>query len=157
MSGIKKIINKFIGKPDTDSEFEKVEAMGEDNEKQAIKAVKEIVVLNEEKEKDKENVTLDYLKTKRGWTKIEYNRALSEILLVKLYEDGWPEGVSYEVIPTNIGVIMELYVKGRIFRQAVGTIGEPKYDLNAMDMFVMRAENTVEKLWKTNPQLTDRN
>lgn len=128
-----------------DKEFEEVEALGTDDEKEGVKAAKEIIPLQEKREVEKDTRTIEYLTNKRS-RKIEYNRALAALLYSKLYEDEFPQNVLYEVIPTEEGVVMELTVGPRLFRQAFAVSGDPFYDLNAVKLFVMRAENTVEKI-----------
>lgn len=145
------ILKKIFRKDTPDQEFEKVEAMGTDDNKEGVKATKSILKEEEKENKEKEAIALEYLKNQRKF-KDQYILTLSKLLEVKLFEDQFPKGTSYRVAPTDQGVYMELYVNGRIFQQAFKASGEPLYDLNAVDIFVMRAENTVEKVWKQNKQ-----
>jgi len=52
------------------------------------------------------------------------------------------------------GVVMELKSPdGRIFRSAFASAKDPLYDLNAIDNFALRAENTIERIDKLNHKI----
>lgn len=135
-----------------DKEFEKIEAMGTDDHKAGVKATKEIVTQELKEKQESQELTIEYLKNKARFKKIDYNRSLVELLYIKLAEDQMPKGVSYNIAPTDIGVYMELYIKGRMFNQAFKATGMPKYDLNAVNVFVARTEEMVSKLCLTETQ-----
>jgi len=133
-------------KVDIDEEFEKVEAMGSDDHKTGVSSTKEIISHELKKDKEEKEITLEYLERAKLY-KRDYILSLTQLLLTKMMEDDFPAGVTYDMRPTSEGVYMELYAKGKVFAQAFRATGMPVYDLNAVDMFVMRAENTVNKLW----------
>jgi hypothetical protein len=131
--------------PKTDEEFEQIEAMASDDKKVGISATKEIVTAEQKKDKEKEAFSLELL-SKKSKNRQSYIKTLTQLLQLKLFEDQLPSGVSYRIALTDRGVYMELYVRGRMFAQAFKVTGEPVYDLNAVDVFVMRTENTIQKL-----------
>ena len=128
-------------KKDLDREFEEVEAMAQDG-KAGIKATQEIMGAREKKngelKKQEEEILRQF--TNR---KVTYNSVLAETLLESLKRadlSGW----EFKVAPTDVGVVMELYSpKDKIYRLGFKSTGDPVYDLNAIDVFTQRAENTA--------------
>lgn len=80
--------------------------------------------------------------------KLGYFKFLADVLFKRLsvtvdLVSGW----SYKTMPSETGVVMELYSPdGRIFRSAFKPVRDPMVDLNAIDNFAVRADNTIEKI-----------
>lgn len=142
-------------KQQQDTEFEKVEAMGSDNNKTGIEATKSILKEEEREQKEKEALQIEHLNHVRKLKK-NYIEFLAKMLWVRLGEDVMPQGVSYKIAPTELGVYMEMYINNRMFSQAFKASGVPFYDLNAVEVFIERAEVTVNKICR-NPQITKKN
>ena len=114
---------------------------------------KEIADFKKEKEKEEKEVTQEEAvaqellhQGKRGKI-VTYNHLLASLLQKQLTLVDWPLGWRYQVAPTDIGVVLEMTsADGRIFRTAFKTTGEKKYDLNAVSVTVLRAENTIDRL-----------
>lgn len=131
----------MAGKKDLDREFEEVEAMAQDG-KAGVKATQEIMGAREKKEKELKKQEEEILRqfTNR---KVTYNSVLAEALLESLRQADL-SGCSFKAGPTDIGVVMELYSPtGKIYRLGFKATGDPLYDLNAIDVFTQRAENTA--------------
>ncbi len=79
--------------------------------------------------------------------KIEtYNTLLAKLLLKRMRFVDFPEGWSCQVSPTDIGVVMELKSPDKkYFRSGFKPVWDPMYDLNAVDMYAVRAENTIDR------------
>jgi hypothetical protein len=113
--------------------------------KKGIQATKEHFKQEEKKEEKIKYETLDKLEGERK-SKFGYNKFLAGILLEKLRYISWPEGWSCKVAPTEKGIIMELHGKGKIYRNAFASVGDGIYDLNAVETYVIRAENTIGRI-----------
>jgi hypothetical protein len=138
------LLHRTKKQKELDTEFEKVEAMGSDDESQAIQATKSIMLEEKKKETEQENRELEYLHS--GNTRIvTYNRLLAGLLIKKLRENDWPQGWLVNVAPDDIGVVMEITSPDkRYFRSAFKPTGQEKYDRQAVEVYVMRAQNTVD-------------
>lgn len=89
---------------------------------------------------------LEVTKRNRG-----YNKFLSDLLKDRLRTVPFPEGWTHMEAGTDRGVVMELKSPdGRIFRSAFASAKDPLYDLNAIDNFALRAENTIDRISKLN-------
>jgi len=123
---------------------EKILATGEKGKK-GVKYAKQ--VFKEEKKKvdaeeTREKELLDDTKNI-----VTYNHLLANLLRKRLLQVDWPVGWSYKVAPTKIGVVFEMKsIDGRFFRRGFKPTQDPKYDLNAVDMYAVRAENTIDRI-----------
>jgi len=126
-------------------ELEKLEAIGAPG-KRGVREAKKFYQEQEEKGKEKEADELTQLHWEREKrTIVTYNHLLAKLLLKRLLTVDW-RNWSYKVSPTTIGVVMEVISPtGRIFRAGFKPTGIPKYDLNAVDTYAIRAENTIDR------------
>lgn len=89
-------------------------------------------------------------------SKETYNSFLASLLVKRLGIVDWQPGWTVNVAPTDRGVVMEMKSPdNRIFRSAFKSTSDPMADLNAIDMFALRAENTIDsitKIWLPNRQ-----
>lgn len=101
-----------------------------------ISKAKRDIILNE----------LEVTKKNRG-----YNKFLSDLLKERLRTVSFPNGWTHLEAGSERGVVMELKSPdGRIFRSAFASVKDPLYDLNAIDTFAVRAENTIERIERLN-------
>jgi hypothetical protein len=125
-------------------QVEIVDETGQDNEKKAAKAVKEVMG---EREKEAQQV-VDKLKNELDGSvksRNEYLTRLQKMLYVNLYRVDWPNGYQFRVRLTDEGILMELFdTKSRRFARGFKPVFDPEYDYTAVDMFVQFAENTVD-------------
>lgn len=128
-----------------------VDQLGQESDKKAKPVVEQVMKVKELVEKEEENKDLEILGKARSGRIVTYNRLLAELLLKRLTFVDFPSGWLYEVAPDDVGVIMELRSPDeRVFRAAFKPIGEAKYDLNAIETYAVRAENTIDRV--TNKQ-----
>jgi hypothetical protein len=74
-----------------------------------------------------------------------YHKFLCDLLKERLRTVEFPIGWSHLEAPSDRGVVLEIKSPdGRIFRSAFAAVKDPLYDLNAIDNFALRAENTIE-------------
>lgn len=123
---------------------QEVEELGEGNVADARKVL-------EKHDKEQElvkNQEIQELRQARNFRVITYNRLLAGLLLKKLRTIYWPLGWTYQVAPTDIGVVFEVKSsEGRYFRIPFKSTGLEKYDLAAVETCVLRAENTLDRIY----------
>lgn len=114
--------------------------------KEGIKYFQEHMKDEESKVTKKKLLELEAVE-KRKRSKIGYNAFLAEILRRNLIGVDWAPGWKYVVEPTELGVILELEAPKKLFfRTAFKSTGDGVLDLNAVYNFVIRVENTVDRI-----------
>ena len=114
--------------------------------KKGDKAFKENVKLEEKISEVKKNIVLEKIEKKKNST--YYHQYLADILLQRIITVvnislGW----TVQTMATARGVVMEIKSpEGRIFRSAFRVTQDPFLDLNAIDNFALRVENTIERI-----------
>jgi len=131
-----------------DEKKELVEVAEGESEKEAVPAVTKLIKDKEKREEERHFFEIDRLDQLRRFGKEDYTRFLADLMRVRLQKVDWPLSWSYQVEGDNKGVIMELYFGRKVFRVAFKATGEAELDLNAINQFGERAENTVDR-WKT--------
>ena len=133
-----------------DDAAEKLEALGQDSEKTAVSDARKIFKDEEQTHAEQENRNEEYLKKIKTSPIASYNRALATLLQAKLMGIEWEPGWAAEVFPTDEGVVLELNSQSptdmRMFRSAFKPTMMEKYDLNAVNTYVVRAENTMDRV-----------
>ena len=123
--------------------------------KEGDKAFKEYADKKDKESKDKRDKVLDRIDSQPK-IKPTYNEFLANLLIRRLGIVDWQPGWTYQVAPTQRGVVMEMKSPdNRIFRSAFKSTSDSMADLNAIDMFALRAENTIDamtKIWLPNQQ-----
>lgn len=100
--------------------------------------------LTDEESKIKRDIILTKVEDKKR--EKGYHRFLCGLLTERLGTVVFPSGWTHLEAPTERGVVMELKSPdGRIFRSAFASAKDPLYDLNAIDNFALRAENTIDR------------
>lgn len=108
---------------------------------------------NEKKEKliskAKRDIILNEMETMKRTR--AYHKFLCDLLKERLRTVSFPDGWSHLEAPSDRGVVLEIKSPdGRIFRSAFAAVKDPLYDLNAIDNFALRTENTIERARNTN-------
>lgn len=126
-----------------DEEFEKVMVVGEGTVKQA----KQILQDEQKESKEARNKVISVIDSKsKNSTFKTYYQLISDLLLKRIRAVvDFPQGWRADTVATKEGVVVELYYAGRIWRLGFKPTGLAKYDLNAIDNFCMRVENTIQK------------
>jgi len=126
---------------------EEILATGQESNIKAKEAVIKLVEEEKEKEELKKEKEKELVFEARQGKIINYNMLLSRLLEKRMVQIDFPDGWRYKTGWTAVGVILELYSpNGRIFRLAFKPNGEEKYDLNAIDVCAIRAENTIDRI-----------
>jgi hypothetical protein len=136
-----------------DKKYEELEVLGQENEKQAVKDGKKLLKEKERKATKEKEFLLDLIAGASKGSKQKYIFFLGELLKRRMTYVDWKKGWKYEVIPTDVGLILELSYLKRYFRCAFKPSGEALYDLNAINTFGLRAENTMDKIEKESKTL----
>jgi len=124
-----------------------LEQAGQKSESKAKPVIEQVMKEKEKVEEKKETDYLTLLHDARGYPLSSYNKLLANLLLARLKEVDFPRDWGYQVSPTDIGVVMEIYSPiGKIYRAAFKPTGEAKYDLNAINTYGIRAENTIDRI-----------
>lgn len=127
-----------------DKAFERLSALSEGSIDDAKKALD--VQAAEETKRENKNKTI--LRQARFGRIATYNRLLGKLLITKMNQTiDFPPGWSYQVAPTGKGVILQLVSPDkRIFRSGFEPTGMEEYDLNAVNVYVIRAMNTIDRV-----------
>ncbi len=97
--------------------------------------------------KEKRDNVLTLLETERK-NKTAYNSFLANLLMERVRTTlELPQGWSTKIAPSTRGVVFELNSPGgRTFRTAFAPTVDPIFDLNAIELTCVRAENTIERI-----------
>lgn len=107
----------------------------------SVNDAKKILQQEEIESNLKREKVLDFVSSQKKI--VDYNPLIANLLLKRLALVDWQE-FTYNVSPTDKGVVMELYSpKKEIFRAAFATVRSP-LDVRAIDNFAIRAQNTVD-------------
>lgn len=140
-------------KQELDKEYEKILVTAEGTVSDARKVLEE-----EKKESDtKRDIVLEDISKKVKHTTFKtYYQMIADRLRQRIYAVcDFPIGWSVKVEATDKGVVVELYYLTKIYRIAFTPNGIPKYDLNAIEVYTMRVENTIYQNEKRyNPALS---
>ena len=121
-----------------------IETIGESGKK-GTKAAKEYFRTKDgeaDKERDDELNILDSI---GNFT--TYNTLLAKLLMKRMRFVDFPDGWSCKIAPTKKGVVMELRSPdNQLFRSGFAPVMNPLYDLNAVDTYAYRAENTIDRV-----------
>lgn len=119
-------------------------AIGEEGKK-GDKAFKEHIKEVEKKEQASTDFNLNLVSDNKKTR--DYNAFLTKILLETMRNISWPFGWTYKASPTDIGVVFEMKSPdGRIFRNAFRPTRDPLLDVNAVETYRVRAENTIDRV-----------
>ena len=124
--------------------IETLEAIGQTDEHKGIKWTKFFMDKWNRKEMEKNQLTADAMRKKRG-TKKKYYRFIAVVLNEAFEEMDKPSNKwRIGAYSTDKGVVVQLKgIMGRIFQRAITPCGTPKIDLNAMMQLVGSAEDTM--------------
>jgi hypothetical protein len=112
-------------------------------------AFREHQKVTELENKIKRDIVLNEMETMKRTR--AYHKFLCDLLKERLRTVEFPVGWSHLEAPSDRGVVLEIKSPdGRIFRSAFAAVKDPLYDLNAIDNFALRSENTIERVRNTN-------
>lgn len=131
-------------------EAEKIDAMGQDSDKKAAKAVIEVYDEQEKEEKEELVRKLEVLADKRKLVKaFSYMEQLAINLANQLKEEGFPRGYHWkvEILDNPRAIQLHIFSADRKFSRIrkFKVTAEPKYDNHACTIFAMWAGDSVLK------------
>lgn len=132
-------------------ELEKIDTLGQDSEKKAVKWIKEVDKERIKEEKETESQEISSLTSKKKQV-VTYKEELARILYKRLVKNVWPKGYRFIVNVTPKG--LEVHIrnqKNKWYGKGISVTFMPEYDLNAAVILVLQADNTLavsEKLAK---------
>lgn len=124
---------------------EELEALGQESEKEAVKDTVKVFKEKEKESSEKREKVLETLK-QAPKTLQTYTQLLAKLLSQRMMVVDWPEGWKYEAFPTDEGVVFQMTNGKRNFQAGFKPTGQPHYDLNAIDTYALRAENTIDRI-----------
>ena len=145
-----------MSKYDKDKELKKQVAQDEETilnigkeGKEGIKNAKEYFKKEAKKEEDIRAVEKEILNKKKRDQ--DYIAQLAKMLIDRLYVVELPKNWSFKVAPNDKGVIMELFDGTKYYRTAFKVTFMKDVDMNAVDVFALRAMNMADKQENTSP------
>lgn len=124
-----------------------ISQMGQEDEKAAKPVIQQVMKEEDQKAEVEKELNLEKLKKGRRFTIRSYNVLLAELLVRRMKAVDFPEGWHWEVAPTKEGVILEMKSPtGKYFRSGFKPTGQEIYDLNAINTYGLRAENTIDRI-----------
>jgi len=121
-----------------------LDAVGQDDEKKAAKAVIELNQELEKKNKAKEERLQEYLQDKSKH--LTYNMILRNLLDALCSEVDLPDGFDYRVQEDEKGVALIIKTPVGYFAKGFKPIQDGKYDLNAVKTIRDNLENTIDRV-----------
>jgi hypothetical protein len=117
--------------------------------KEGVKYAKEYFKNEEKREADIKAVEKEILSKKKKDR--EYIAQLAKMLIDRLYVIELPKQWSFQVAPTDKGVVMELFDGKKYFRSAFKVTFMKDVDMNAVDVFALRAMHTADRQQNVSP------
>lgn len=152
--GVTKLAEEKRKKRKSAKAAEKILTIGEKGKK-GVKYAKQVFKEEGKKAKAERAIELETLQKGRRGRIVTYNRLLAKLLLKRLTFVDWPLGWTYQVAPTKVGVVLEMKSPGgRFFRSGFKSTSNPLFDLNAINIYAVRAENTIDRISGADAQKT---
>lgn len=127
-------------------ELEKLDVLGQESDKKAVKHVQAETKRIALEEKKKEDETLEKLDSKKKWFET-YVYMLCKELHDMVVEVGLPKSVSWGVWFDGKGIVLAIRDKKKHdYRRAFAVVQDPKYDLNACLRFAIWADEVRAKI-----------
>lgn len=118
--------------------------------KEGVKAAKEYFSSEDKKDAKIKEATKDILTTKRKH-KEAYIQFLASQMVSYLRNIPWTTGWQYKVNFTEQGIVLFIQAPNKkIFGSAFKVTGDANLDVNALDNFVLRAENLFDLIEEQN-------
>ena len=120
-----------------------LESVGGENEKEAVKAVREFESENQKRDKEKEDRILELLHDKSK--SLTYQSLLRNLLDGLIATIDLPEGYDYRVQSDEKGIALIIKTPIGYWAKGFKPCMEEKYDLNAIRTIRDNLENTIER------------
>jgi len=127
-----------------EEEKERLDVLGQESDKKAVKWIKEEGKEADRKRRQKIGVDQEKLDTSRKGSYANYKRALGRLIYEKFGKLTWPKGYRFGVFVTDKGIECHIYDPfKRKFARGITPTYDPKYDLNAAQIMAVQADNTL--------------
>ena len=126
-----------------EEELERIDTVGQESEKKAVKWVKESAQIDANKEREVEATDLSVLNSNKR-TIITYKEELAKIIHRRMEKNKWPPEYKFVVnsSPKGIGIFIRNKSK-KWFGRGMAITNEPILDLNAAAVLILQADNTI--------------
>lgn len=127
---------------------EELDATGQEDDKKAVKWVKEVEDKEQKDAKKQEDDEMEQLLTKQRGTKNPYYEALYQMAKKRLSEYDIPSNYRVDVVLKPEGkIIFGLQRVGfRWYAKGMTICGEPKYDINCVDRMAIQTMVAIDEL-----------
>lgn len=139
---------------------ERLDAMGQESEAKAAKAVKEVYSEAESQEKKERWEVLNRLDSKRKGKKIfNYTESLAIYMANKLKEEDFPSNWHFRVkLTAKDKIRLDIFSnQGQRMVRGIKISGEPKYDMHAAEKLAIWAGDNILKTLQENGEKTKGN
>ena len=125
---------------------EEIDAMGQDSETKAVKWVQERA--KEDEKDENETIAQETWKLQDSRKKVfTYRDALVQAMVRRMLEYDLPKGFAWKIETPQQDIILVIGdPKGQMYARGLKPIGEPKYDLNAIDRVIWKALDAIDHL-----------
>jgi hypothetical protein len=143
-------------KKELDTEFERIRIIGEGT----VTEAREVLEIEKRESDVKRDIVLEEVDKgiRNAVKKLTYYKFISSLLFKRIYAVVDLRGFTFRVEPGDKGIVLELYKDKRMWRIAFTPSGIAKYDLNAVEVYTMRVENTIHQFYarRENTTIIDR-
>ena len=125
-------------------EEERLDVIGQESDKRAIKWVQEEAKVAKTKGRKQIGLDQEKLDTSRKGSYLNYKKAFGKLIYDKFAKLSWPKGFRYGIYITKKGIECHIYDPfKRKFARGITPTYDPKYDLNAAQIMAVQADNTI--------------
>lgn len=129
-----------------------IDLIGQDSTEEALPHIREKLAVEKAEQVEDEARKLNALDYKLKWSRTDFNldpyrQICCKMLIDLVKKNKFPKGYHFRAVPTQKGIEMWILSKdSKFFGQGITLSHIPKYDLNALEVLVMQAENRIDKL-----------
>lgn len=137
-------------KKELQQEVEIINEIGQESDIKAKPLVQQLMKESEEGATKREMERLNKLEMAKSAGGIRtYVSLLTDLLDKRMRYVDWERGWTYSVSNDGVGIILKMFSPShRTFQAAFRPTQQAMYDLNAVNLYGIRAENTMERLRK---------
>ena len=131
--------------------IEIIEQSGQEDEQRAIKAIQYLSRQWESEEARKKTNILEELENRKKFN--DYIPLLAKICAGEIEEQALEKETDWHVFYDKVGIIIQVTLKGRLFRKAFRASRQPIYDFNACQRFARKVADLESKLKEKEPKI----
>lgn len=122
-------------------DLEFLEETGQESDLKASRVIKQHFKAQQLKEMGQRTFFLERLDGRRKYN--DYNKLCAEITLFFLEGQDLPKQIKYKVQFDTRGVLLFVAVGKKVFQRAFRSVREPRYDLNACEVFAFSVGDLI--------------